>query len=136
MMDDLEHPSASSAPTFAQQIDASSREMLLEYDDRATHSHLLPTDKLVFETASGGKECHDIPIDTPRFLSIRATSLPPTNGAAIDACPDTNTDGTTESDLSSLPSGSNSHSNSGRLTPILLTHPVQNLFGFIAYLLC
>jgi hypothetical protein len=136
MMDDMDVKSSSSAPTSGPNFDTSSREMLLEYSDCPSQPHI---DQRVRETAADGtgQECHDIPIDTPRFLSLRDTKPLPTDGAPANGVSDMNTDSVTESDLSSFPSGSNSarYSNSGRCVPPNVHNPsiieLQFLYLFI-----
>ncbi len=138
MMDDMDVMNSSSAPTSGRDFDASSREMLLEYSDCPTQ---LRIDQRILETPAdvAGQECHDIPIDTPRFLSLRDTKPLPTDGTPANGLSDFNTDSVTESDLSSFPSGSNSarYSNSGRCRPPNIHNPsiVELQFPYL-FILC
>jgi hypothetical protein len=125
-MDDRDVTNSSSMPTSARETVSSSREMLLEHDARASQPNVLAVNQRVVQAATGGTEHehHDIPIDTPRFQALRGAAPPPANGSAPSALPDAYTGSITDSDLSSLPSGSNSArcSNSGRYPPPFFSH--------------
>ncbi len=110
MMDDRDLTNPSSLPTFPRETVTSSRDLLPEHDARAFQPNVPALDQRVVEIGSGGtyqEEHHDIPIDTPRFQALRDAAPLPAN-ASTSALPDAYTGSITDSDLSSLPSGSNS----------------------------
>ena len=124
MMDDRDLSNPSSVPTFARETVTSSRDLLPVHEARAFQPNVPALDQRVVEIGTGGtyqEEHHDIPIDTPRFQALRDAAPLPAN-ASTSALPDAYTGSITDSDLSSLPSGSNSArcSNSGRYPPPLL----------------